>query len=531
MKKLKVLTLLSLSVFFLSCDDATDITQPGELDEAATFQTVADMESFLNATYSTVSTTSTIAFTSVFTDEVGIGASNAGQYLDLYKFFLTNNDGYASSIWIGNYTTINYANRLMRGAGRITPTADETATYNSIIAEAKVLRAFGHLQLLSYYSENMKDDSSLGVILMDRVPELNEELPRNTTGEVFALIESDLNEAEANLVNPAGATAYYYVTKNLINAMRARMYAYRGNYPSAETYADLVIATSGLTLTPAGTYTTSSVFYNPSTTTSPYRKMWADGLQGEIIFGLSRIPPNDGTVASIYYTNQTRLNGQPLLKMGRNLLNLLADQNKDGVISNPVAAPVQGDHDVRSRAFLDPTSIIAANPETVAIWQTGDQPMIDKYPGKTGAGGTLTNDLKVFRLSEMYLIKAEARAAAGDLAGVATILKQIRDVRTFATASQPALPQPLPVYADATAAWADILVERRKELCFEGHRYIDLRRLGVLAGNMSIDRFHRDCEDNAVPVCTLDLSDHRFVMPIPIDEIIGNSNVQQNPEY
>ena len=134
----------------------------------------------------------------------------------------------------------------------------------------------------------------------------------------------------------------------------------------------------------------------------------------------------------------------------------------------------------------------------------------------------------------MYFIKAEVLANAGSLNGdtesVAAILKQIRDVRTYGTAAQPAQAQPLPNYASATEAWADILKERRVELCFEGHRYLDLQRIGGLA-NVTIDRYYRDCEANNVGTCNLPLNDHRFRLPIPIDEIIGNSNIQQNPGY
>ncbi|GIR50809.1 MAG: hypothetical protein CM15mP59_5510 [Flavobacteriaceae bacterium] len=39
------------------------------------------------------------------------------------------------------------------------------------------------------------------------------------------------------------------------------------------------------------------------------------------------------------------------------------------------------------------------------------------------------NDLKVLRVSEMYLIHAEAQAALGDLAGSAATLKALRDAR------------------------------------------------------------------------------------------------------
>ncbi len=557
MKKVKILLLIALGMAYVSCEDAYDIQQDGLLDENVTFLSVSDMGKYLTGIYANQTIAPEIGFTSIFTDETSIAPSNAGQNLDLYKFFLTNNDGFASGIWLDHYSTINYVARLFRGASTITPAnAGEQAEYNAILAEARVLRAFAYLQLMSYYSEDMKNDASKGVIILDHVPTLDEQLPRSTTGEVWAFIESDLAQAEADFTERyAASKAYFYVSLNMIHALKARMYAYRGNYTQAELFADQVIAdeaSHGVTLTPAGFVETTSASGNGSSinatafasgVSSDYRRIWTDDIQGEVIWSLSRAKGGDG-VAGYWYTNNTSRQGDPLHDMGRNLFKLLMDQNGDGTITNMTSIAVNPtDHDVRARAFVDPSALVAANPETTPNWRTGDVLCIDKYPGLAGQNNLLRNDLKVFRLSEMYLIKAEARAAAGDLDGVATILKTIRDARTFelrkkpvnnttpGVVLQPAIPAPLPVYADATSAWADILMERRKELCFEGHRYIDLRRLGVLAGGVSIDRFHRDCDDNAVPVCELDLNDHRYILPIPVGEIIGNPLIEQNPGY
>src|SRR6478672_1281445 len=128
MKKLKIFSLIALVAFF-SCEDARDIVQPGELGEDATFRTVDDMDQYLTGAYSQLSITNEIGFTSIFTDEVGFGPANAGQNLDLYKFFLTNNDGNASAIWLSHYSAINYANRVIRGAQSITPTDAELSRY------------------------------------------------------------------------------------------------------------------------------------------------------------------------------------------------------------------------------------------------------------------------------------------------------------------------------------------------------------------------------------------------------------------
>ncbi|MCY1501030.1 SusD family protein [compost metagenome] len=529
MKKIKLFLVLTVGALLFSCEDAYRIEQDGEFGEDVTFLSVKDMEDYLMETYDKVNIHDEIALTSYFTDEVAIGNANAGQNVELYNFVLNNRDGLASGIWLTHYTLINYANRVLRGASRVTPDAGdpaEVARYNSIIAQAKALRAFGHFQLLTYFSEDIKNPASLGVILLDRVPATSEKLPRSTTGEVFALIESDLAASENVPVVlptlPAAARPYHFINPNFFKAFRARMYAYKGEYGLAAQYANDLIATSGVSLSVAWTGTPPpngatfpAAFYGTSSP-SPYRRMFNDQEQGEVLFALGR-PAGKGTIADIFYTNRTNLSGAVLHDMSRSLFGLLGrsgDRNTDN-------------SDIRGRAFLDPTTIAMVNPLDPAVdYIANDVLCIDKYPGKTGAD--LTNDLKVFRISEMYFIRAEAFASTGNLNGatnsVASVLKQIRDVRNYRN-----IAQPLPVYASPAEAWADILKERRLELCYEGHRYVDLRRLGPLA-NVTIDRFSRDC--NVATGCDLPLTDHKLkYLPIPQNEIIGNPTIKQNLGY
>ncbi|WP_284651402.1 RagB/SusD family nutrient uptake outer membrane protein [Flavobacterium terrisoli] len=536
MKKLSLLFLVCTGLFFNSCEDATNIIQDGEFSEAATFRTVADMQLFLYEVYDRASVQNEIGFTAIMTDEAAVGNQNAGQDKDLYGFVLNSNDGYADGIWAGQYNMINYANRLLRGAARVTPEPGEEAEYNSIIAQAKALRAFGHFELLAYYSTNMADDNALGVILMDRVPGIAEELPRNTNGEVFALIESDLDFAYNNIIDPTAAVVnakpWTFLSKNAINALRARMYLYRGNYTLALQYANQVIADSpALTIAtpvPAGVVGSTAwnnSFYSATAPANPYRKMLADFERGEIIWSLDR-PAGKGSVAGLFYFNRTNFTGGCYHDMSRNMFNIL-----EGSVP-PTVNNASNSSDIRRFAYIDPTSKIdqpgystytPANGDytTDASYQLNDALLIDKYPGKSGAD--LNSDLKVFRVSEMYFIRAEALVAAGDLAGAAVAIKAVRDARTFRA------PFPvLPVYANATAALTDILLERRLELAFEGHRYLDLKRLGAATGQ-TIDRYVRDCE--TVPTCSIANGDYRFTMPIPIAEMNTNAQIQQNPGY
>lgn len=508
MKKIKFLLLIAV-VSLSSCDDAIDIAQDGEITDAKTFTSTSQMNLFLNETYDrlmgSTNASNEIGLSSILTDEVGIGRGSSPT--DIYRFTVNTNNTYSTQIWIDYYTVINYCNRLIRGSALVVPTSsNDQIVYNDILAQTLSLRAYSYMQLLTYFSTDLKNNSALGVILLDRVPTVTERLPRKTNGEVFALIESDLNYAAANIQpTTAASKPWAYVSKSMINALRARMYAYRGNYMLAETYADLVIGTSGLTLTD-GTLYNPLTFYT-TTSSSEYKKMFQDNIRGEIIWSIGRALGKT-TIGSVYNVNGSNLAGISTFEMNRNLFNIL-DNN---------GAP----WDIRRWTNIDPTSVVDMNYMTSTSYNFTDVLVVDKYSGITG--NALTNDIKVFRLSEMYLIKAEARAYATDLPGVATILKTIRDKRSYTGA------RPLPLYSNTTLAWADILKERRVELCFEGHRYIDLKRLGALA-NVGIDRNPLDCSSYSLPICSINLDDFRFTLPIPLNEVSGNPQIQQNPGY
>ena len=193
--------------------------------------------------------------------------------------------------------------------------------------------------------------------------------------------------------------------------------------------------------------------------------------------------------------------------MGRNLFNIY-NQNTS---------------DVRRLIWIDASAVINPNYASDINYVSNDILPINKYPGKPNQN--LRNDLKIFRNSEMVLILAECEVASANLTAAATLVRSIRTARNMATA----LPA-LPVYPNAQAAWADILFERRKELAFEGHRYLDIKRLAALAGNQGITRDNTDDDILDQPL-TLALSDYRWTLPIPQLEVAGNVSIQQNPGY
>jgi hypothetical protein len=72
----------------------------------------------------------------------------------------------------------------------------------------------------------------------------------------------------------------------------------------------------------------------------------------------------------------------------------------------------------------------------------------------------------------------------------------------------------------------DIILERRKELAFEGHRYWDLTRL-------NLDVVRDNSTGNYLPSVPLILpvSSTKRIFPIPQAELNANKNMVQNPGY
>ena len=271
------------------------------------------------------------------------------------------------------------------------------------------------------------------------------------------------------------------------------MAAYRGQYVMADGYAASLLAD-----------------YSIADQTE-YAAMFEDADFTEVIFSLERSIGDSydgqglsggGWAGSLFAFIDASASGGPFMEMSRSVYNILAGTDDVRLTRNLNVA----------ESTVDPT------------YQTNDNSINDdvllvfKYPGGTQP---LLNDLKVFRASEMLFIRAEAAADAGDLATAATMLKELRDARYGAA-------QDLQVFANETEAFGAILDERRLELLYEGHRWVDLKRLGN-RGNRAIDRDAKECENLAG--CSLPNSDYRFTLPIPLSETTANSGVVQNRDY
>lgn len=498
MKNYKKILLFTVSSLFLliGCNDAIEIDQPGRLDASAAFQTADDFKAGMNWLYDNLDSTPEIALSAVYTDEVAVGVSSGNQGLTELNFVLTAASTASSNFWNRNYRVTNFASRMIEASESLTLSTAEQAVVDDLVGQAHAIRAYAYTELVSYFSSDLSDDNALGVIAIDYVPSLDEQLLRNTNKETFDLINDDITKAMALISDSTTDNTFF--TKDAVTALKARVAAYRQDYATALTAANSLLAKYDLA------------------TVAEYPDVFADDSEAEVIFKLERtigdsydVQGSMGSVAAGGWAGARfcfkGATDDPYFEVSRSLFNILDED------------------DVRYDIIVHPNSTIDTDYTNSADYKNTDILYVGKYLGSEGQN--LMNDLKIFRASEMLLIVAEAQAGQNNLAAAAETIKTLRDAR-FGTDTT------APSFSTQQEAFGAILDERRVEFAFEGHRYKDLKRLGVL-GNRNAEKDAKDCELAGAANCSLSANDYRFTLPIPLVEFDGNPGLrdQQNPGY
>lgn len=459
-------------LFLTSCEDSLERYPNDSLIADTAYQSVSDLQMGLNGVLGSYSNASIVQFATLFTDESKIGVDNGGQGAVLYGHRLDSNTGESSAIWTGRYRVINLANRIIAAAEKITPSASEKADYDNILGQCYAIRALCHLDLLNHFTADPTNLGSLAVPYITVV--FPDNAARNTVEEVRDAIFADLDTAES-LINTSDL---YYATQKFIDFSRTKTHFLTGAYNTALTLADNVISNTALA------------------DASQYPAVFSDANSSvEVIFKRRMASGVDAPFGGIWYFTGT---GGAHMEMSNKLYNVLASGSPN---------------DVRSGVLFD---VINSDP-------SNNLHLVNKYPGSSGV--LYMNDQKIMRVSEMYLIKAECQARLSQFGQAAQTLKQLRDSRLFGSAQSE-----LDTYTNLFDAATAILNERFVELAYEGHRYVDIKRLRSAVGQ-GIERDPADCGDGA---CSIGITDNRFVLPIPYIEIQNNSGIgqeNQNPGY
>lgn len=469
MKKYFLIPILTGLLFTVSCSEQLERFPVDSLVEASAYQSVGDLELGLNGSLGIYNAPAMVDFNAIFTDNCRIGIDNGGQQLGLLNQILNSNAG-GQGLWADRYNTINALNRILLAAESITPEQGEGTRYNNVIGTARALRAFMHLELISYFGFDMEDANSLGVVYQNFVATEGSR-ERNTTGEVFTLIEEDLAAAAGLITN----TDINLPTQDFITFTRARAALYSGDYAAAANYATQII----------NRY--------PLANASQYAAMFGgDADTSEVIWKYDNVQGSNISLAGNFIFTGT---GGDFIEASSELYNAYSAG------------------DIRRDLFMIPST----SPQN-----TGDALSVNKYPANADA--LYINDYKVMRVAEMYLVRAEARARQSQFSQAAADVAALRAARGSSAATPGA-------YTNLTAAIQDIKDERRLELCFEGFRYLDIKRYASIL-NVGITRDAADVNylGNNFP-SSVTATDIRLIFPLPDAEINGNPNITQAPGY
>jgi starch-binding outer membrane protein, SusD/RagB family len=286
--------------------------------------------------------------------------------------------------------------------------------------------------------------------------EVNRNIARTSRDEILAFAEADILSAVGKL--PANPGSPAFASEYAVRAALARFYLYQQNWAAAEANASLVI--------------NSDVFE-------------LDGDYADIV-------NSDFPSESIFEVDYT--SDDPAI------LNTLFKSRREIVPSNELivalASPEAGDR-LEAMVF-DPDDFKGSDHG----WS------VAKY----GTSVDNNNNIVVFRLGEMYLIRAEARAHLGNTTGLNSAQSDINMLRERANAL-------LVGNVSQSVMIRLIEEERRFELVFEGHRWYDLVRTG--RANAVMTAFNSNWTD------TYNL------WPVPQREIQANPSLEgdQNPGY
>ncbi|TPN88997.1 RagB/SusD family nutrient uptake outer membrane protein [Aquimarina algicola] len=461
-----ILLFIFITILFTSCDDALEANLS---DQVELNQTIVDLETLnvaVNGSYSRFATGDVynrglIVIPALLSDNASLDPfDNRGRFVEYNNYTVTDNDPRADALWDDLYRSVAQTAIIIRETAKLEFTENEISQANQFVGEAYTLRALALLLLQQYYAQpyNFTSDAShLGVILPDfeKVGLEVLEPSRTTTALVYDQIVNDLTTAIDLLdVNENNSGR---IDRIAAKALLARTYLHMEDWVNAE-----ILATE-----------TIDEFEGGLIPTDEYVNSWNLDQSSESILKLINTPTDNSGDASAGFF-------------------FLSDKE---AFATPDFISNFSDTDVRLGLYpLD---------------EGVNQHLISKYPRING-----TDNIEVVRLSEMYLIKAEAHARmnqSGDALIALNSLVEIRD------------PDADPVALSGQSLINRILLERRKELAFEGFRVHDLARTAttftkfrILLGNI-----------------TINAPDNFTILPIPIDEINVNPGVQgqQNPGY
>jgi len=493
--------------------------------------TSSDYAALLGTMYSNLSSNYAITYwrmQELSTDEAILPArdgnfDDGGQYRQMHYHSWTVDHPYVSGIWQWGFSGINTCNRLITLTNGSTATAASKA---ASIAEIKAMRALYYFFMMDLYGN---------VPIITTFP-VSTPPPTQPRAKVFQFIESELLSVEQQLPSKTNNSAtntleYGRPTKAMVFALLEKMYLNAGVYNGTPRYSDAVAMAD-------------SVMKNPNyTLDAKYRDIFLpnNGPQiNETIFAIpydQQIPGNQFTRFGFFYylVNAYGFNVGESIAMSTtpefyNRFNLPGDfrtktwlvgpqfypDGNGGFTNQPVYYP-----NTTTQIVITPNLILVPPKpmdvgNTIATQAEGIR-SIKYYPDPTTIQATRLNgnDVPVFRLADVMLMKAEAILRGATPTTVNGVLQTpdylVNLLRTRAGATTMANGIDLP----------GLLDERARELSWEGWRRNDLIRYGLFEVSYPLPN----------DVLTMTTDPTRRLFPVPATELHLNPNLVQNPGY
>lgn len=414
-----------------------------------------------------------IKFAPSVTTNTNVGSVNIQNKIEnVYSFNDQSDDSDFASFYNTNYDIINQANLILEFTDALKDATD--AEKNQIKAEALTARAYAHFLLAEVYSQNYgftEDASHLGIIYNNKSINNGLQYPaRETSANTYTFIINDLKDAinfYSDIILLNGPT-YSYFNKTNTKALLARVYLSKKDWKNAYQTADDIITNSGVNLVSSSNYIAE--WKKPDTPVS------------EILLEFS-IPRNDVGVASGSLST---------------FFGYTSNSEYGSYVASLDLYDLYETEDIRKQLFTNHPLTTEVNLQTTVL----DYYFTEKFQGNPG--------YVAFRLSEQYLIRAEAALKMDNPNQAKT---DINIIRERAKAS---------LLTDAENLDEAIFLERRKELCFEGHLFFDLAR-----NHKDISR-----NDGCISLnCNISYPSLKFVLPIPRNNTNLNANLKQNESY
>lgn len=471
--------ILAAGLAFTSCKKNLDLQPITSLAGNSAFKSIDDFDAALIGLYTDFRSASYYngnhgTMTDIMTDNLYETNNSLVNFARIANWLYITNDGFMFNSFIQPYVAISDANIIISKIGEFK--AQKPQKHNRILAQAYAARAIAHFDLLKSYANDLaRNSTDVGIsIKKDLAITLP---PRNTVKEVYDQIYSDLQQALtlfADIDAPINSnTAKASIDATVAKAAMARVALYAGDYQTAIDFSTQAIAVV------------------PVATRTQYAGIWSDASVADVIWAVQNNTAAEGqpTIQLITYVNPGARN---TFGIHPSLINLYDKTN-----------------DIRFNTFY----FIHSNAGGFQNYAS------QKFKGKAGSDNSVVN-FKVFRSSEMLLIRAEARARLGgatEAQGLAD-LNQLRSLRiTGAT----------PLVLTGQALLNEIQNERRRELAIEGHRWYDLKRT-----TRTVNRPLTGIGNANPQVATsLPSSSPKWTWPIPQAEIDVNKSVTQNPGY